>query len=103
MIRHFVLLKFQPETSLETKQSLFADLAGLQKHLPGIIGFKAAENIAVETDLIRGNHDVFWFDFEDEKARDIYLEDPAHQAVGARIVAELDGGIEGVTVIDMAL
>lgn len=103
MIRHFVLLKFKPDTSPETKQSLFADLAALQNHLPGIISFKASQNVAVETDLIRGNHDVFWFDFEDEKARDIYLDDAEHQAVGARIVEAMDGGIEGVTVVDIVL
>ncbi|MCV6600512.1 MAG: Dabb family protein, partial [Cohaesibacter sp.] len=73
MIRHFVLLKFDSATSEEVKQALFADLDALRGHLPGVLDFQVRKNVAVEADLIRGNHDVFWFDFDDEKSRDIYL------------------------------
>ena len=47
--------------------------------------------------------DVFWFDFRDVEVRDVYLDDEVHQAIGARIVAELDGGTDGVFVFDYEL
>ena len=101
MIRHIVLLKFRPEVDRATRDGLFADLERLREHLPGVRDFHAGPNISVETDLIRDNHDGFWFDFEDARARDIYLADDRHQAVGARIVALTVNGIEGVTVFDI--
>ncbi len=100
MIRHFVLLDFRDDVSRETRDSIFLDLAGLQD-LDGVTGFHAGPNVSVETDLIRGHHDGFWFDFTDAAARDAYLVNERHQAVGARIVAHTKGGIEGVTVFDI--
>lgn len=39
-------------------------------------------------------------DFTDVAARDAYLPHPEHQKVGALIVASLDGGLEGLAVVD---
>lgn len=102
MIRHFVLLRFRDDVSAETKASLYAELAALKAHLPGIVGFHAGPNVSVETDLIRGNKDAFWVDFESVAARDAYLADAQHAAVGGKIVAQTEGGIDGVTVVDIA-
>ncbi|MBZ9994273.1 Dabb family protein [Mesorhizobium sp. BH1-1-4] len=101
MIRHFVLLRFRADVSAETKSGLYEELARLRDHLPGIVDFQCGSNVSVETELIRGNHDAFWVDFADENARDEYLRDHKHQAVGARIVAHTIGGIDGVTVVDL--
>lgn len=103
MIRHFVSLRFRREVSNREKQSLYDALDGLRGHLSGVLDFRVVENVGIEHELVRGFLDGFWFDFEDETARNAYLEDPEHQAVGARIVAHLDGGAEGVTVFDMAI
>ena len=46
---------------------------------------------------------MFWFDFEDEQTRDNYLNNKNHQAVGARIVAAANGGLQGVFVCDVKL
>jgi hypothetical protein len=46
---------------------------------------------------------MFWFDFRDAGVRDVYLEDAAHQAIGARIVEKLEGGADGVFVCDIDL
>ena len=35
--------------------------------------------------------------------RDAYLADPVHQAIGARIVAAAEGGIDGVFVFDVVV
>ncbi|MEX3007783.1 Dabb family protein [Hoeflea sp. TYP-13] len=101
MIRHFVMLRFRDDVTSETKKKLFAALAGLQEHLRGIRGFHAGPNVSVETDLISGFHDAFWFDFDNEAARDAYLTDGRHQAVGAQIVENTVGGIDGVVVVDL--
>ena len=100
MIRHIVALRFKPDTSAETKAGLYAALAGLSAHIDGILDFQSSANVTVEP-LSRGFDDLFWFDFADEATRDAYLIHPAHQAVGAQIVAETEGGIEGVFVFDV--
>lgn len=103
MIRHIVALRFREGTATQTKAALYRDLAGLSGHIAGILDFRHFSNVSVETEVVRGFRDVFWFDFCDEAVRDAYLADPAHQAIGARIVAELEGGIDGVFVADVAL
>ena len=100
MIRHFVCLRYKPGTPDETKETLMKDLAGLSGHIDGILDFQSRPNISVEDPLVRDYRDVFWFDFRDLNVRDVYLEDPVHQAIGARIVAELEGGADGVFVFD---
>lgn len=49
------------------------------------------------------NTDNFWFDFRDEAVRDANLVDPTHRAIGERIIAELEGGADGVLVVDVLL
>ena len=102
MIRHIVALRFRAGTPDAVKSAVFADLAGLQHSIPGVLAFHAGPNISVEP-LSRGFDDVFWFDFRDAAVRDAYLVDPAHQAIGARIVALTEGGPEGVFVFDLAM
>ncbi|MEM0946470.1 MAG: Dabb family protein [Pseudomonadota bacterium] len=100
MIRHFVAIRFKAGTSDATKQGLMDELAGLSDRIDGILDFQARSNVSIELPLVRGFLDVFWFDFRDLAVRDIYLEDEVHQAIGARIVAELEGGADGVYVFD---
>ena len=100
MIRHFVTLRYKAGTSEDTKAALMKDLAGLSGHIDGILDFQVRPNISIEDPLVRDYRDVFWFDFRDLGVRDTYLEDPVHQAIGARIVAELKGGADGVFVYD---
>lgn len=103
MIRHIVLVKFRPEITGDEKQAIYDALDDLRGHLSGVGEFRAGPNVSVETDLIRGNHDAFTVDFADVAARDAYLADEQHRAVGARLVAAAEGGIDGITVFDMEL
>lgn len=103
MIRHFVMLKFRPEITGAEKQALYDALNELCGYLSGILDFHASPNVSVETDLIRGNKDAFFVDFADVAARDAYLADARHQAVGARILESTVGGADGVTVVDMEI
>ena len=100
MIRHLVALNFRSDASAETKAQLMSDLAGLSDHIDGIVDFQSRANVSVEDPLVRGFRDLFWFDFRDVAVRDVYLEDAKHKAIGARIVAETEGGLDGVFVCD---
>lgn len=100
MIRHLVALRFKPGTADATKAALYGDLAGLGDRIDGILDFQSRTNVSVEDPLVRGYRDLFWFDFRDAAVRDAYLVDEVHQAIGARIVAELEGGADGVFVFD---
>lgn len=100
MIRHLVAVRFRAEVSTAEKEALYGELAGLRGHLDGVLDFQHRRNASVEDELVRGFRDVFWFDFRDAAARDAYLADAAHQAVGARIVARTEGGADGIFVVD---
>ncbi|TIN72574.1 MAG: Dabb family protein, partial [Mesorhizobium sp.] len=43
----------------------------------------------------------FTIDFRDAAARDAYLAHEAHQRAGARLVAALEGGTDGLMVLDL--
>lgn len=100
MIRHLVAVRFKPGTVEAKKQEIYDDLAGLSRRIDGILDFQARTNVSVEDPLVRGFRDLFWFDFRDVAVRDAYLADEVHQAIGARLVAELEGGLDGVFVCD---
>ena len=101
MIRHIVLLRFKDSVTAETKAAHYAELEGLKGHLKGILGSNFGPNVSPEEPVIHGFKDGFWFDFVDEAARDAYLVDPAHKTAGANLVANAEGGIEGLIVFDM--
>ena len=103
MIRHMVHLRFAEGVSDTDKVALYDRLAELKGHIEGIHDFQYRANVSVETPLVRGFLDMFWFDFRDLEVRDAYLVDPEHQAIGADIVARLDGGPDGVFVCDIEL
>lgn len=101
MLRHYVHLRFNDDVTQADKKALYDDLAGLSDHIDGIVDFQYRKNVSVETPLVRGALDMFWFDFRDAAVRDAYLVDAKHQAIGARIVERLKGGAEGVFVCDI--
>ena len=101
MIRHIVHLRFQTGVTRAEKEALYVDLAKLSGHIEGILDFQHRENVSVETALVRGFLDMFWFDFQNTAVRDAYLVDEAHQAIGARIVEKVEGGPDGVFVCDV--
>lgn len=100
MIRHLVGLRFKPGTTQTTKEALYADLAALSSRIDGILDFQSRANVSVEDQMVRGYRDLFWFDFRDEGVRDTYLDDAVHKEIGGRLVAELEGGADGVFVFD---
>ena len=103
MIRHIVALRLRAEVTEAEKQQLYRDLAALRGHLDGMEDFRSFANISPEGAVVQGFRDLFWCDFRGALARDAYLADPAHQAIGARLVAAAEGGLAGVLVLDVAL
>jgi hypothetical protein len=100
MIRHIVLVKFPAATPSDTIDGLFTELDNLRAPLPGMLNFKGGANVSSEG-LARGFTHAFSADFVDAAARDAYLIHPAHKAAGARLVADAEGGIDGLIVVDI--
>ena len=103
MIRHIVAMRYREDTLQEVRDQLMADLKALDAHIDGIQDFQVRRNISPEAPVVRGFLDLFWIDFADVAARDAYLDDPAHKAAGARLVAALEGGADGLFVYDFEL
>jgi len=99
MIRHVVLVKMKKNLPASTIDEILSELTALQGVIPGIIGFSGGKDQSPEG-LQRGNTFGFAVDFVDSAARDAYLPHPAHQKVGGFIVANAEGGVDGVTVLD---
>lgn len=102
MIRHIVLAKFRTDVAAKERFSIFAQLAALEGVVPGMINFNAGENASPEV-LNRGFTHAFTVDFRDDTSRDAYLVHEDHKVAGDRLVAALDGGLEGLLVFDLEL
>ena len=96
MIRHVVLCRFKPDADVE---AIFTALHELQNKIGGILAVKAGKDMSPEG-LQKGFSHGFTVDFTDAAARDAYLPHPEHQKVGAMIVAAVEGGTEGLAVVD---
>jgi Stress responsive A/B Barrel Domain len=101
MIRHCVFLRFRDAISRPERDQLYADLDALRHALPGMLAFRAGPNVSPEG-LGKGFAEGFVADFADVAARDAYLDDPRHRAIGARI-GMATGGTDGILVFDLAL
>ena len=96
MIRHAVFCRFKAGTDTD---AIFAALKGLQQKIPGILAITCGSDNSPEG-FQKGFTHGFTVDFTDAAARDAYLPHPEHQKVGAMVVAALEGGTEGVAVVD---
>lgn len=101
MIRHCVFIRFDPETSEATIDSLMNEIAGLRGHLPGIVDMCVGANVSPEVGMDKGYSRGFTIDFDSPESRDAYLADPAHQAAGAKLVGAAVDGADGIFVYDM--
>ena len=95
-IRHIVLVRLKPDADAP---KIFAAFKALQSKIDGILALSIGTDCSPEG-LQRGNSHGFTLDFRDKKARDAYLPHPAHQEFGALLLASIEGGIDGVTVVD---
>ena len=96
MIRHTVFCRFKKDADIA---AISAALKGLQQAIAGITAITFGADNSPEG-LQKGFTHGFSVDFVSAAARDAYLPHPQHQKVGAMIVAALDGGFEGLAVVD---
>ena len=99
MIRHTVFCRFRKDTDVAAIETA---LKGLQKSIPGILAITFGADNSPEG-LQKGFTHAFSVDFADAASRDAYLPHPEHQVVGKMVVAGLDGGLEGLAVIDWTI
>jgi hypothetical protein len=102
MIRHCVFCKFRSGVSADERAEIFAGLAALVGQIDGLLSADFGPNVSPEG-LAQGFAHGFVMDLADEAARDRYLVDPAHKAAGARLVAALEGGVDGLIVFDLKM
>ncbi|CDX32123.1 conserved hypothetical protein [Mesorhizobium sp. SOD10] len=100
MIRHCVFARFRDDVPETERAAIHADLEGLRGVIDGMGKVEFSANFSPEP-FARGFTHGFTIDFRDGAARDSYLVHDAHQRAGARLVAALEGGTEGLMVIDL--
>lgn len=96
-------MKYADSVPQQVRDALMHDLADLRTEIDGMEYFRTGRNISPETSLVHGLIDMFWIDFRDVRARDAYLANETHKAIGSRIMASLEGGAEGIFVCDLEL
>lgn len=98
-VKHAVFMRFRKDISPAQADEVFAAIAELKHQVPGIVDYSGGRGCSIEG-LERGHTHAFVTTFESIAARDAYLPHPAHEVVKSKILAVLEGGVEGVTVMD---
>ena len=102
MIRHCVFVKFRGDVLDAERSAIDADLEALRQVIDGMDTVHFSANVSPEP-FARGFSHGFTIDFRDAAARDAYLVHEAHQRAGARLVAALEGGTDGLMVFDLEI
>jgi hypothetical protein len=100
MIRHIVLIRFQPQITEAQIARLFAELHQIEGKVPGLISITSGKSESPEK-IERGYMHGFIADFADWMALQAYQDHPDHKKLGAGLVAAAVGGIEGILVFDL--
>ncbi|MBI1903322.1 MAG: Dabb family protein [Planctomycetia bacterium] len=98
-VKHCALVKLKKDTPSAVVKDLFDSLAALKGQIPGIIDFSGGAYQSPEG-LNKGFTHGFLMTFADEKTRDAYLVHPEHEKVKVKALVLLDGGVDGVIVVD---
>jgi hypothetical protein len=96
-------MKYADGVPQQTRDGLMRDLAALRIEIDGMEEFRSGKNVSPESTFVHGLTDMFWIDFRNVQARDAYLANETHKAIGSRIMACLDGGAAGIFVCDLEL
>lgn len=100
MIRHIVLIRFLPDLSEADVAALFDELHRIEGNIPGLLSITSGRSESPEQ-LERGYMHGFVVDFEDWAALQRYQDNPEHQSLGAKLVANAEGGKEGILCFDL--
>jgi hypothetical protein len=100
MIRHIVLIRFQPGLSGESIAALFAELHQIKGKVPGLLSIVSGKSESPEQ-MERGYMHGFVVDFTDWTALQAYQDHPEHQVLGAKLTAAATGGKDGILCFDL--
>lgn len=100
MIRHIVLLRFQPDVSEVKIADLFAELHRINGKVPGLLAITSGKSESPEQ-MERGYMHGFIVDFTDWAALHAYQDHPEHQLLGAKLTAASVGGKDGILCFDL--
>lgn len=100
MIRHIVLIKFKETVPAATIQGIFAELAAIKDKLPGVLSITSGKSESPEQ-IERGYMHGFVADFADWETLEAYQQHPDHRRVGAMLVENAVGGLDGILVFDL--
>ncbi|MEM9707997.1 MAG: Dabb family protein [Pseudomonadota bacterium] len=100
MIQHIVLCRFREDVSSSEIAAIWQELDRLRDVIPGMGRATFGENTSPEA-LGRGHGHGFVIEFDTAMARDAYLVHPKHKVAGSRLVAACEGGVDGITVVDI--
>ncbi len=100
MIRHVVLSRFKAATSEKTISEIYSGLEKLVCEMDGARNFGGGKSMSPEQ-IERGYLHGFTIDFESWDDLRTYSENENHKALGAQIIANSVGGINGVLVLDI--
>jgi len=102
MIRHIVLIRFRPEVSDATIEVIFASLQVIREVVPGVLSIASGRSESPEK-IERGYLHGFTVDFLDWDALAAYQAHPDHRRIGDALVANAQGGLDGILVFDLAV
>ncbi len=97
-VHHLVFFKFKEKADSEPVKKLLENFAALPKKISGLLHYQAGPNIdpqARSKDLTHG----FLLTFINDRARDDYIEHPAHR----EFVDQIKPGLDGVLVVDFTV
>lgn len=100
MIRHIVLVKFKDDLDPAEIDDIFAELRSIEGKIDGLLSITSGRSESPEK-IERGYMHGFVVDFADWAALDRYQIHPDHKKLGARLVANAVGGIDGILVFDL--
>jgi hypothetical protein len=102
MIRHCVFGRFRGDVDGTERAAIHADLEALRRVVDGMGKVEFSADTSPEP-FARGFTHGFTIDFRDVAARDAYLVHDDHSRAGARLVAALEGGTDGLMVFDLEI
>ena len=102
MIRHCVFVRFRNDIADAERAAIHTDLEALRSAIDGMEKVEFSANTSPEP-FAGGFTHGFTIDFRDAATRDAYLAHEAHQRAGARMVAALEGGTDGLMVFDLEI
>ena len=100
MIRHIVLTKFKASVSEDVVADIYQQLGKLVEQLDGASGFTGGRSNSPEQ-IERGYMHGFVIDFDSWNALQQYADNPEHKRLGAQLVENAIGGIDGLLVVDL--